>query len=115
MPINEWSDSIVIAELSDEPSLSEDLDALLRTLDEAPGPLPDVVVNGQSVTYVNSSNVAQLIKLNKKVTGSGARLRLCALSDKVWSVLLVTGLDKLFEVHGDVATAIASLQIMPAE
>lgn len=115
MPINEWSESILIAELSDEPSLSEEMDALLRRLDEITDDLPDVIVNAQNVTYMNSSNIAQLLKLRKKVTDSRVRLRLCALTDPVWSVLLATGLDKVFEVHGDVATALASLQIQLSE
>ena len=111
MPINEWSESILIAELADEPALSDDLDSLLRRLDEAGGDLPDVIVNAQAVSYLNSSNIAQVLKLRKKLLDGGARLRICALSDRVWSIMLVTGLDKVLEFTDDVSTSLASLQI----
>ena len=111
MPINEWSESILIVELSDEPQLSEDMDALMRRLDEAPGELPDVVIDAQAVSYLNSSNIAQFLKLRKKLIDSQVRLRLCGLNDHVWSVMLVTGLDKVFEFTDDVSTSLASLMI----
>jgi hypothetical protein len=33
------------------------------------------------------------------------------LNDHVWSVMLVTGLDKVFEFTDDVSTSLASLMI----
>jgi anti-anti-sigma factor len=110
MPINEWSESIIIAELNDEPAFSEDMDGLMRRLDGAEE-LPDIIVNMQAVSYVNSSNIAQLLRLRKKLLTSDSRLRVCAVNDAVWSVLLITGLDKIFEFTDDVATSLASLQI----
>ena len=74
MPINEWSESILIAELNDEPSFSEDMEALLRRLDDAMGDLPDVIVNAEGVSYMNSSNIAQLLKLRKKLLDNGAQV-----------------------------------------
>ena len=112
MPINEWSDSILIAELTDEPSFSEDMDNLCRRLEDMDEPLPDVIVNAQSVSYVNSSNISQLLRVRKKLLDCGSRLRLCGLNDRVWSVMLVTGLDKVFEFTDDVSTSLASLQIL---
>jgi anti-anti-sigma factor len=111
MPLNEWSDDIVIAEMFDEPQFSEDVAALMRRLDsESPRP-PDVIVNMQGVTYLNSSNIAQLLRLRKKVSGVGKRLRICSVRDSVWGVLLITGLDKIFEFTDDVSTSLASLQM----
>lgn len=111
MPINEWSETIMIAELSDEPAFSEDIEALLRRLEQPDGPVSDVIVDLQSVTRVNSSNLAQLLKLRKKLAIAGRRLRICAVNDSVWSVLLMTGLDTMFEFTEDVSTSLASLQI----
>jgi anti-anti-sigma factor len=111
MPINDWSERILIADLGDEPSFSEDMDALTRRLDDMPGELPDIIVNAQGVSYMNSSNIAALLKLRKKLQDTGARLRICALNDRVWSVMLVTGLDKVFEFTDDVSTSLASLHI----
>jgi len=112
MPITQWSDEIVIAELSDEPSFSEDMSALLLQLDEAGGgSMPDAILNMKTVSYLNSSNIAQLLRLRKKLIGHGRRLRVCSIHDSVWSALLMTGLDKVFDFTDDVTTALASLQI----
>jgi anti-anti-sigma factor len=115
MSIQQWSEAIVIAELNDEPSFSEDMDALTRQIDDMEGELPDVVVNLQSVTYLNSTNIAQLLRIRKRLVDSRARLRLCSVGDQVWSVMIVTGLDKLFDFTEDVATSLASLHIEDAD
>lgn len=112
MPINEWSDDILIAELSDEPSFSEDMGVLIRRLESRARAAPvDVVLNLGGVTYLNSSNIAQLLRVRQMVVNAGRRLRICAVGNEVWSVMLITGLDKFFEFNGDVATSLASLQI----
>lgn len=111
MPINEWSDDILIAEMNDEPAFGEDMDLLHRRLDERGDDLPDVIVDMRNVSYLNSSNIAQLLKLRKKLLLGEARLRVCSMNDACWSVLLITGLDKIFDFTEDVATSLASLQI----
>jgi len=93
----DWSDSIVISELSDEPALSEELHAINERLGKARGEsLPHVVLNFAGVTYLNSSNIAQLLRLRKHLAEGGRTLKLCSMGDQVWSVMLVTGLDKVF-------------------
>jgi anti-anti-sigma factor len=112
MPLNDWSDSIVIAELSDEPAFSEDLDALQSRLEEGKnGAVPDVILDMRGVSYLNSTNIAQLLRLRKKLILSNRRLRICAVNDSVWSVLLTTGLDAVFSFTEDVSTSLASLQL----
>ena len=111
MPLNRWSDNILIAEFGDEPAFSEDIDALFRQLNDDEAPTPHVVVDMRGVTYLNSSNITQLLKLRKHLLSRDARLRVCSVNDAIWSVLLITGLDKLFDFTDDVSTSIASLQI----
>ncbi len=111
MPINEWSDQIIIAEVEDEPQFSEDLSALFTRLDKRADDLPDVIVDMKAVTYLNSSNIAQLLRLRKQLVMGDRKLRICSVGDQVWSVILITGLDKLFEFTEDVSTALASLQL----
>lgn len=111
----EWSDSIVIADLADEPALSEELAAIAERLSAKDATVPSVVLNFANVTYVNSSNLAALLKIRKLVTERGRRLRLCSLSDEVESVLRVTGLDKIFRFAPDPMTALAGLQIEEGE
>ena len=111
MPIHDWSDEILIAELNDEPAFSEDIEALIRQLEQPVGSKQDVIVNMKSVSYVNSTNIAQILKLRKTVLSSNRRLRICAVCDQVWSVVLITGLDKILEFTDDVSTSLASLQL----
>lgn len=108
----DWSEDIVIAELTDEPALSEELNSIVARLNSQPAEsIPHVVLNFNSVTYVNSSNLAALLKIRNRLSESRRRLKLCALSDEVWSVFQVTGLDKVFRFSPDPMTALASLQL----
>jgi anti-anti-sigma factor len=114
MSLNEWSESIILAETGEEPTFSEDMTSLMSIVEDSEQggrEMPDMVVNLAEVDYLNSSNIAQLLRLRKRLAAAGARLRVCTVGDQVWGVILVTGLDKLFEFHDDVATAIASLQL----
>lgn len=108
----DWSDNIVIADLTDEPELSEELNELYARLkDTAPARMPHVVLNLSSVTYLNSSNIAQFLRLRKRLIETDRKLKLCSVGDAVWSIMLLTGLDKVFVFAPDKATAIASLQM----
>jgi anti-anti-sigma factor len=111
MPITDWSDRIIIAEMSDEPAFSDEIDALLRRLEECDVGGPDVIIDLKGVTYLNSSNLAQLLKIRKKIIMDKRRLRICSATDGVWSVMLTTGLDSIFTFTDDVSTSLASLQL----
>ena len=108
MGIQQWSDDILMGELAEEPVFSEDLTAVSDTLGQRP---QDVVLNFKAIDFLNSSNIARLLKLRKLVLASGRRLVLCGINNQVWGVFLVTGLDKIFEFTGDVSTALATLQL----
>ncbi len=108
MALQNWSDEIVIAELAEEPSFTEDLTALMAQLEDQPR---HVVLNFSAVDFLNSSNIARLLKLRKMLLTAERRLVLCGINTQVWGVFLVTGLDKVFEVTDDTATALATLQL----
>lgn len=112
MPIKEWSETIIIGEMNDEPSFSEDMENLIARIEEAEDAGPDIIINLESVTYLNSSNIAQLLKLRKVLQSLEARMRICGAADAVWSVMMVTGLDKVFEFTDDVTISLASLQLL---
>lgn len=111
----EWSDNIVVAELLDEPALSDELTSILQRVEGQGEQVPHVVLNFGSVTYVNSSNLAQMLKLQKVLAGAGRQMKICSVSDEVWSVLMVTGLDKVFRFAPDPLTALAGLQLDDAK
>ncbi|MBX3365867.1 MAG: STAS domain-containing protein [Phycisphaeraceae bacterium] len=108
----EWSDDIVLSELSDEPMLSEELNAIAdRLASLEPDTTPHVVLNLGRVSYLNSSNLAQLLRIRKLLAAAGRILKLCAVTDEVWSVMMVTGLDKVFRFAPDPMTALAGIQL----
>ncbi|MBI4582143.1 MAG: STAS domain-containing protein [Planctomycetes bacterium] len=110
MPIENWSDNVLLVELADDPQFTDDMTALLEAVGAREN--LDVVLNFQHVTFLNSSNIAKLLKLRKIVAVTrGRKLRLCAISTHVWGVFLVTGLDKIFDVYDDVASGLASLHL----
>ena len=110
MPIQQWSDKIWVVQLEDEPELSEELHNVRAQADMA-DTMPHLVIDLSAVKLVNSSNLAQLLRIRKQVIDGDARLRLAAPADTVWAVMLTTGLDKVFEFTQDVPTALASIQI----
>lgn len=110
----EWSENILVSELLDEPALSEELTALIQRAESGSDAMPHVVLNFGGVSYVNSSNLGQLLKLRTALGARGRQLRVCAVSADVWAVLQVTGLDKLFTFAPDPLTALASLQLADA-
>lgn len=110
MPIQNWSDDVLLVGLADDPQFTDDLNALLEAV--ATRHDRDVVLNFQNVSFLNSSNIAKILKLRKQlVVNHGRKLKLCSISTHVWGVFLVTGLDKIFDVCDDVSVGLASLQI----
>ena len=110
MAIQSWSENIVVAKLQDDPSLSDDLNVLIEQFQDQAN--VDVVLDFANVGYLNSSNIAKLLKLRKVVNLNGQRkLVLCAINSHVWGVFLITGLDKLFEFADDIALGLASIRI----
>lgn len=109
----DWSDNIVIANLADEPALSEELSAICERIEESNqgDPIPHAVLEFHEVSYVNSSNIAQLLRLRKNLDAHSRQLILSGVTDEVMSVLVITGLHKVFAFTPDLLTAIASIQI----
>jgi anti-anti-sigma factor len=108
MAIQNWSENITVVELGDDPQFSDELNALMDRLEDNP---THVVLNFAAVSFINSSNVAKLLRLRKQMIGDSKQLILCDVNTQVWGVFLVTGLDKIFEFTNDIATALATLQL----
>ena len=108
MSTQEWSDNIVMVELVDDPEMSDELTALIDQMEKEPR---DAVLNFSQVRFLNSSNISRLLKLRKSLHDQKHRLLLCAIPIQVWGIFLLTGLDTLFDVAEDTASALASLQM----
>ena len=109
MTIEQWSDNILVVEVQDDPAFTDDMSSLLDQIEQAP--TFDVVLYLAAVSYLNSSNIAKLLKLRKKVVGNRRRLVLCGIDTDVWGLFLVTGLDKVFEFADSVATGLGTVQL----
>lgn len=112
MSIKDWSENIVLAELQDDPTFSDDLNSIQELVEKRGGGC-HVVLDFTQVNYLNSSNIAKLLKLRKMLlhSASPGRLRLCGINTSAWGVFLVTGLDKIFEFCDDAASGLASVQL----
>jgi anti-anti-sigma factor len=108
MAMQKWSENITVVELSDDPSFSDELVTLIDKVESEPS---DVVLNLAAVSFVNSSNVARLLRLRKSLISADRRLMLCGVNTQVWGIFLVTGLDKIFTFTNDISTALATLQM----
>ncbi len=108
MPVEKWSDTVVVAHLADDPQFTDDV---LSVESAVAGESRDAVLDFAAVRFVNSSNLARLLKLRKVADVKEGRLLLCSLSTQVWGAFLVTGLDKVFEFSDNVPTALATLQM----
>lgn len=108
MAIQNWSDDITVAELADDPQFTDELTTLTESLEKSPR---HVVLNFSAVGFINSSNVAKLLRLRKTAMQQQRRLVLCEVNNQVWGIFMVTGLDKIFDFTNNIATALASVQL----
>ncbi len=91
MSIENWSENIVVVELQEDPAFADDLASVIEQA--AVRNDVDVVLDFAGVNYVNSSNIAKLLKLRKRLINNKRRLVLCGIDTNVWGLFLVTGLD----------------------
>jgi anti-anti-sigma factor len=109
MTLNQWNDDIVILELQNEPDFSEDTDAFLVKLQKEDSSCPHAVIDLQNVTNLNSSNLGAMIEIKKSLKTKDRRMIICNISDSIWSTMLATGLDQVFEFIENTPVALASL------
>jgi anti-anti-sigma factor len=108
MPVEKWSDSVVVVHLGDDPQFTDDMESLEASLVQSP---KDAVLDMSALKFINSSNIARLLKIRKNIVSKENRLFLCGVTNHVWGAFLITGLDKVFEFSNNVSTALATLQM----
>jgi anti-sigma B factor antagonist len=69
-----------------------------------------LVLDFTGVDLISSSLLGKLILLQRRVDGSGGKLRLCELSATVQSVFRTSNLDRLFGIVRDRAAALTELK-----
>ena len=87
------------------PDIVEALMARVGELAEAGRPAL-LVVDMAKVKFVDSVGLGSMVVLLRRVKGTQGRLALTGLGGHSRRVLQVTGLDKVFELHEDVPSAL---------
>jgi anti-sigma B factor antagonist len=59
----------------------------------------NLILDLSDVMIICSSLLGRLITLNKQVQTAGGMLRLCGISPRIYEVLAITKLNKLFDMH----------------
>ena len=108
MPPEDWSENVYLVHMADDPAFSEEMESVLRESRSDPR---HVVLDMASVSFMNSSNLSQLLRLRETLRGTSSRIILAAVQPEVWSTFLVSGLDKVFSVAQNVPLALAELQL----
>ncbi len=65
-----------------------------------------IVINLAEVSYIDSSGLATLVEMLKKIKSYSGRLRLSNLADKVKGLFEITKLEKIFEIYDTMEQAI---------
>lgn len=73
-------------------------------------PIKKIVVDLEQVGYIDSSGLATLVEMLKKVRGQGGSLGLAGMSDKVKSLFEITKLDKLFQIYPNQKDAVSGVK-----
>ena len=71
---------------------------------------PRIVMNFEQVRHISSMMLGTLIALFNRVQARGGQLRLAALRDRHRRLLVLVGLDGVFEVHATPEQAAASFR-----
>ncbi len=111
MTLNQWSEDVLILELQNEPDFSEDTDSLRLKLKNSDILVPDVIIDLQHFSTLNSSNLGALIECKNLLAEKDRRMIICNINDGIWSTMLATGLDQVFTFIEDTTTALTSLMV----
>ena len=68
----------------------------------------DIVVDLTDVTFLDSTGLGVLVGRLKLTRTMGGSMRIVGTDDRVLKVFSITGLDKVFEMHDDLESALAA-------
>ena len=69
---------------------------------------PKLLLSFNNVDHLSSAALGTLITIHQKVKEKGGQLRLSDIDPQIHEVFIITKLDKLFEIHDDAESAMAS-------
>jgi anti-anti-sigma factor len=70
----------------------------------------NVLLHFGRVTFMSSAALGILVRINKKCKEYQIALKLCCIAPEIVQVFKITGLNKVFEIHADTASAMEAFQ-----
>ncbi len=64
-----------------------------------------IILNCNGLEFIDSSGLSALVFFYKNGTQKGAQIKLVNVSDKVMSILEMTGLTKILQIYNDIDVA----------
>jgi anti-anti-sigma factor len=104
--MNMKTEHVIILGSLDKPDRIEQLDKMIKMVQENKD--WDIIVDLSDIT-INSRIISRLLKLRENVKGSGREVILCGIDTQVKSVFTVTGIDGVFRLERDRASAMNTL------
>ena len=94
----------------DGPVITEDDATLLRTesFNVLGTTLGRFIVDASEMTFVDSNGLEALVDITDEVSAGGQQLKLCAVSETLREILVLTGLTNKFQQFEDVQSAVRS-------
>ena len=68
----------------------------------------DMLLDFSNVEFMSSAMLGLLGQLHRKVGAGKGRLKMCSIRPEILTVFKITNLDKLFSIHKDAPTALAT-------
>jgi len=68
-----------------------------------------LVIDLQQVSYVDSASIGCLMDIRRLLAEQGGEIRLSALQPRVETMISMTGVNRIIDVHREEAAAVASL------
>ena len=97
-----FTDAQILDEV-DIQELGEELFALVERDNRS-----SLLLNFTNVEFLSSAALGKLISLDKKVKAAGGKLKLSNIRPEIYEVFNITRLNKLFDIRGDEAEALAA-------
>ncbi len=97
---------ILNEEILDEAIITEISDSLLSFVMENPS--AQILLDFGKVKHLSSSALGMLIRLNKHISQSNGKLKLCGIAPALFEIFVITRLNNIFEIYQQQTEALAS-------
>jgi anti-sigma B factor antagonist len=94
------------SKILDDVTLDEIKQEIAQLLGKSSG--PDVLLDFANVEFMSSAMLGLLGQLHRKIKAGNGRLKMCGIRPEIMQVFKITSLDKLFSIHKDAPTALAT-------